>query len=61
MATNEEPMDDSTPLLDDANVVHVVQVSPCNAHFKGTTSPSRGVSMNTTNSTSREDYQVTSY
>lgn len=59
MATKEEPMDASTPLLDDTNVVHVVQVSPCNAHVKGT-SFSKGVSMNTTNSTSREEDRVTS-
>jgi hypothetical protein len=53
-------MDVSTPLLDDANVLHVVQVSPCNAHFKGTTSSSKGVSMNTTNFTSREEDRITS-
>jgi hypothetical protein len=40
-------LDASTPLLDDANVVHVVQVSPSNIQFKGTMSSFMGVSMNT--------------
>jgi len=34
MATKEELMDASTPLLNDVDVPHVVQVSLCNAHFK---------------------------
>jgi hypothetical protein len=33
----KELVDASTPLLDDVDVVHVVQVGPCNAHFRGTT------------------------
>jgi len=37
MATKEELVDVSTPLLDDVDIVHVVQVSSCNAHFKGMT------------------------
>jgi hypothetical protein len=37
MATKKELVDASTPLLDDVDVVHVVQVGPCSAHFKGTT------------------------
>jgi len=34
MSTKKELVDASTPLLND---VDVVQVNPCNAHFKGTT------------------------
>jgi hypothetical protein len=34
--TTKEVVDASTPLLDDVDVIHVVQVSPCNVHFKGT-------------------------
>jgi hypothetical protein len=37
MATKEELVDASTPLLDDVDVVHVVQGSLCNTHFKGMT------------------------
>jgi len=37
MSTKEELVDASTPLLNDVDVLHVVQVNPCNAHFKGTT------------------------
>jgi hypothetical protein len=37
MATKEELMDALTPLLDDVDVVHVVQVGPCSAHFRGMT------------------------
>jgi hypothetical protein len=37
MATKEKLVDASTPLLDDVDVVHVVQVGLCEAHFRGTT------------------------
>jgi hypothetical protein len=37
MAKKEELVDASTPLLDNVDIVHVVQVSLCNAHFKGMT------------------------
>jgi hypothetical protein len=47
-------LDASTPLLDDANVVHVVQVSPCSIQFKITMFSFMGVSTKTQNFTNME-------
>jgi hypothetical protein len=49
-------LDASTPLPNDANFFHVVQVSLCSFQFRGTTFSSMGVSMNTQNSSSRDQY-----
>jgi len=47
-------LDASTPLPNDANLFHVVQVSLCSVQFRGITFSSMGVSMNTQNSSSRD-------
>jgi hypothetical protein len=49
-------LDASTPLPNDAKKFHVVQVSLCSPQFRGTTFLSMGVTMNTQNSNSRDQY-----
>jgi hypothetical protein len=59
MAIEEElniRLDASSPLPNDANFFHVVQVNLCSPQFRGTTFLSMGVSMNTQNSSSRDQY-----
>jgi hypothetical protein len=59
MAIEEEfnaRLDASAPLPNDVIFFHVVQVSLCSLQFRGTTFSSMGVSMNTQNSNSKDQY-----